>query len=56
MVHSAQSSTSLQNCFSVCKANEEGRRLEEAPRVSEAVAKYEQAAKLYRGGYLIEDL
>ncbi len=35
---------------------EEGLRLEEAGRVSEAVAEYEQAAELYRGDYLIEDL
>lgn len=35
---------------------EEGRRLEEASRVPEAVAKYEKAAELYRGDYLIEDL
>jgi DNA-binding SARP family transcriptional activator len=35
---------------------EEGRRLEEASRVPEAVAEYEKAAELYRGDYLIEDL
>lgn len=35
---------------------EKGHRLEEAGRVSEAVAEYEKAAELYRGDYLIEDL
>jgi DNA-binding SARP family transcriptional activator len=35
---------------------EEGLRLEEAGRVPEAVAEYEEAAKLYRGDYLVEDL
>lgn len=34
----------------------EGRRLEEAGRVPEAVAEYEQAVGLYRGDYLVEDL
>lgn len=35
---------------------EEGLRFEETGRVAEAVAKYEKAADLYRGDYLIEDL
>lgn len=35
---------------------EEGIHLEEAGRVTEAVAEYEKAADLYRGDYLIEDL
>jgi len=35
---------------------EEGCRLEKASRVSEAVAEYEKAARLYRDDYLIEDL
>lgn len=35
---------------------EEELRLEKAGRVSEAIAEYEQAAELYRGDYLIEDL
>src|SRR5215217_6286219 len=34
----------------------EGRRLEEAGRVPEAVAEYEKAVELYRGDYLVEDL
>ncbi len=35
---------------------EEGHRLEDAGRVSEAVSQYEKAAELYRGDYLTEDL
>lgn len=35
---------------------EEGLHLEEVGRVTEAVAEYEKAAKLYRGDYLVEDL
>ena len=35
---------------------EEGLRLEEVGRVPEAVAEYEEATKLYRGDYLVEDL
>ena len=35
---------------------EEGLRLEEAGRVPEAVVEYEEATKLYRGDYLVEDL
>lgn len=35
---------------------EEGRRLERADQLSEAVAEYEKAVELYRGDYLIEDL
>ncbi len=35
---------------------ERGRRLEEAGRVPEAVAEYEEAVGLYRDDYLIEDL
>ena len=35
---------------------EEGLSLEEAGRIPEAVVEYEQAADLYRGEYLIEDL
>lgn len=35
---------------------EEGRRLEKAGRVSEAVAQFAEAVELYRGDYLAEDL
>lgn len=35
---------------------EEGRRLERAGRVSEAIARYAEAVGLYRGDYLTEDL
>jgi len=34
----------------------EGRRLEEAGRIPEAIVEYEKAAELYRGDYLNEDL
>ncbi len=34
----------------------EGRRLEEAGRIPEAVAEYEKAVELYRDDYLVEDL
>jgi DNA-binding SARP family transcriptional activator len=35
---------------------EEGRRLEKANRVQEAISEYEEAVELYRGDYLLEDL